>query len=327
VVIKSYDRAGAPGESFVTFTSRAISASSLDHPNVATLSDRGKLGDCVFAVRDYFARGSLDGLAPSLALADKLRVGLEIGRALEHAHARGLVHGAVKPSNVMFQTPERPVLVDFALLLDQEPSDFTPQRGAASTTDARTDQYSLAALVSWLLLGQVATATQTISEHESLDKALKRALAPVPADRFRRIDELVDALEAEGQRSTQESASESRIRVERLARTLHVQVTGKWTLQTVEACAKEIGQAIESGAFAIGYLFSAEGGCHSTAIEALADLHRRHRPKLRKVGFVSDTPQARGASVLIGSRVEGLAWRTFSSVEIMDAWLREGSGE
>jgi serine/threonine protein kinase len=330
VVIKCYAPGVAPRDALIAFTSRAISAASLDHPNVAPLRDRGKSGAHLFTVRNYFAGGSLNEVGSSLHLGDKLQVGIEIGRALEHAHRRGLVHGAVKPTNVVFLSRERPVLVDFALVPGAPSTDFEPPpQPAPATTDPRTDQYSLAALVSWLLLGRVASAAETISEDERLHKALRRALAPAPAERFRQLDELVGALEAALAHSKHEDNSEpSNVRVERLARMLRVQITGNWTPQTVEACAREIDHAMgESGALAIGYLFGSHSGCHSTAIEALAELHRRHRPRLRRVGFVSDTPQARGASVLIGSRVEGLAWKTFSSVDLMDAWLREGSGE
>jgi hypothetical protein len=316
VVVKAY-RPGAGSENaLVAFTSRASASAALGHPNVAPLRDRGQAGDLFYAVRDYYTGGSLDALAPSLQTVDKLRVGIEVGRALEHAHQRGLVHGSLKPSNTVFESRDKPILVDFALV----PAPHPP--------DPRVDQHAFAGLVSWLLLGHIAEPSETISPDPALDKALKRSLSPQVADRFRRLDELLASLEAAVSSSATSDTAGSSLRVEKVARTLRVHVSGKWTPHGVEACAREVARAIEeSSAFAIGYLFSAQGGCSSTAIEALADLHRRHRATLRKVGFVSDTPQARGASVLIGSRVEGLAWKTFSSVDVMDAWLREGSGE
>jgi serine/threonine protein kinase len=328
VVLKCYRPSSEPGGALVTFTSRAISASSLKHPNVVALRDRRKAGDVLVAVRDYFAAGSLPEIAPSLEVPDKLQVAIEIGRALEHAHDRGLVHGAVKPNNVVFATRDRPMLVDVALVPGRQSHDFSPPEASAlGTTDPRTDQYSFAALTSWLLLGRVAGAEETISADARIDEALKRSLSRVPADRFRRLDELLTVLESAARSGPREGSDPSSVQVERFDRTLRVQVTGNWTLQTVEACAREIGLALqEPGALAIGYLLRAHGGCHSMAIDALADLHRRHRSRLRRVGFVSDTPQARGASVLIGSRVEGLAWKTFSSVDVMEAWLREAPG-
>jgi serine/threonine protein kinase len=329
VVVKLHPRRGAHGDALIAFTSRATSASRLAHPNVAALRSRGQAGDFVYSVRQYFSGGWLGEVAPSLGLPEKLRLGVAIGQALEHAHERGLVHGAVKPANIVFQSRERPVLVDFALIPSSQSTDFdAPKQPESVTADPRSDQYSLAALVSWMLLGRVATPQQTISEDETVDKVLRRALAPAPTDRHRRLDELVGALEAAARRARNESSTPPAIRVECVARMLRVRVSGKWTAQTVESCAKEIAHAIESsGASTIGYLFAGDGSCHSTAIEALADLHRRHRPRLRRVGFVADSPQARGASVLIGSRVEGLAWKTFSSADMMDGWLREGSSE
>jgi hypothetical protein len=167
-----------------------------------------------------------------------------------------------------------------------------------------------------------------VTGDSDLDDALRHSLAPTPAKRFAHFDELVQALEAALARAgAAESSGAAGIEVVRVAKTVHVVVTGNWTPQAVRACVEEIDHALEQpGATAIGYMLNAQGGCHSTAIDALAELHRRHQTVLRRVAFVSDTPQARGASVLIGRRVEGLPWKTFSSSESMDAWLNEVSG-
>src|SRR5207245_9597919 len=96
----------------------------------------------------------------SMADADKRRVGVEIGRALEHAHMRGLVHAAVKPTNVVIAADQTPVLVDFSLVRGAPPTEFAPPEHP-STMDPRADQYSLAALVSWLFIGHVPAQTET----------------------------------------------------------------------------------------------------------------------------------------------------------------------
>jgi hypothetical protein len=191
--------------------------------------------------------------------------------------------------------------------------------------DPSVDQYSLAKLTRWLL-GQIDTRALT-SDDGQLRNALEQASSVHPGQRFRRIGELVSELEGALQRATQRPSSRPSNVVVRLADgTLRVSVSGAWTPESVETCSRDIDKAVaQQGARAIGYVLEAESGCHSAAIDTLAELHRRHRGRIRRVGFVACTPQARGTSVLIGRRVEGLDWKTFASVDGMDAWLREAN--
>jgi hypothetical protein len=188
--------------------------------------------------------------------------------------------------------------------------------------DARVDQFGLAALTRWLLARESGASAPTDSR---LNQALERGLAEQPERRFRQLAELVSELESALERRAKSGAQdESSVGIQAIDRTLRVTVTGSWTPRAVDACTRDLDLAIqERNALAIGYVLAATGGCHSTAIDMLTELHRRHRGRLKRVGFVSDSPQARGASVLIGTRVAGLDWRTFSSLETMETWLRE----
>jgi hypothetical protein len=285
LVIKCYPATA----SIATFHSRATAMMMLDSPNISRLRDRGKTADTLFTVRDHHPR-TFD--ASSLAAHETLEAAIAIGRALEQAHAHGLVHGAIKPNNIM--SADRPVIVDFSMRTDLDP---------------RADQAAYAELVTGML-GDIPS---------ELVDPLERACSSHP---FRRLNDLVNAIEAVAGAS---SAGTTTVKIERIAQTLRVEIAGKWTPKMVETATRQIDEGMRhANVQAIGYLLEAHGGCHSAAIEALTELHRRHKKQLLRVGFVSSTPQARGASILIGTRVQGLTWKTFASAAVMQSWLNEG---
>ncbi len=321
VVVKLFRTNSA--ESIVTFVSRALSCSRMRSAHFAALRERGKSGDVLFSVRSYFRGGTLEAHLPSLGASQRLAIALRLGRGLEHAHLHGLVHGAIKPANVLFETIDTPVLVDPALLNTAVSGELTPPEQAFSVAhDPRVDQFALAGLTRWLL----STAPERFSD-AGLEAAIERARSTDAERRFRTLAELVSEIEGAVGRSTQASSPDtSTVELKLSEQTLRVSVSGTWTPRAVETCSRDIARALqERGAQTIGYVLHAQGGCHSTAIDALADLHRRYRSRLRRVAFVSDSPQARGASVLIGTRVAGLDWKTFATVDSMEAWLREAS--
>ncbi len=326
VVLKLHELpANSRGDEVVVFTSRATALSAISHPNVVTLIDRGKNGRTLYTAREYLLGSSLATLAQGLTLADKLSVGARIGRALEVAHCRGLSHGALKPENVLFGPSDEPIVVDFALLPKPTQGPFAaPEQASLHRLEPHVDQYSLAALVAWLLLGHSPAPTETISVHAELDSALRRALSPFPRERFWALDELLVVLEAGTGPKDRTNRAPFSIEVDGSLHAINVRVSGKWTPESVGTCIEQVARALDApGSHAIGYLLDPQSSSHSTAIEAIAALHTRYRDRLRCVGFVSGTPEARGASVLIGRRVAGLPWKTFASADSMSSWLGE----
>ena len=104
------------------FDERMGAASALSHPNIAAIYDWGiaPVGDVSTAyvvveqltggsLRDMFDRGRR--LTPSQALA----VGLDACRGLDYAHRRGLVHGELTPSKLVFGDDRRLRIIDFGL--------------------------------------------------------------------------------------------------------------------------------------------------------------------------------------------------------------------
>jgi serine/threonine-protein kinase len=101
------------------FEREAMAAAHIDHPNVASATDFGKLDDgSFFLVLEYVEGHSLrEAIAVGrIELGRALHIAFQIAAALQRAHALGIVHRDLKPENVMLV--ERDADPDFVKVLD-----------------------------------------------------------------------------------------------------------------------------------------------------------------------------------------------------------------
>ncbi|MGE4426036.1 MAG: serine/threonine-protein kinase, partial [Solirubrobacteraceae bacterium] len=172
------------------FVREAQLAARLDHPNVVTVFDAGADDAGLWLAMRYVdgedlkqrlaarAGGRLDP-AEAVAILE------QIGAALDHAHAHGIVHRDVKPANVLIRRArptgpdagERALLADFGLTKEVGGSrDLTatgmvlgtidymaPEQIEGGAVDARSDVYSLAAMLVVMLTGQPAFEGTTVA--------------------------------------------------------------------------------------------------------------------------------------------------------------------
>ncbi|HET9461374.1 MAG TPA: serine/threonine-protein kinase, partial [Gaiellaceae bacterium] len=211
-------------------------AASIDHPNIVPIYEAGTTDDDLlfiamryvegYDLRERLQRGHLD-------VADAIGVIAQVASALDAAHARGLVHRDVKPSNVLLDPGARPdgsdhvYLADFGLtkLLSEETANagdgrslgtidyVAPEQIAGEDIDGRADVYSLGCVLYECLVGQspfrsdselavVFAHLETDSPLPSaarpelpaaLDGVLARALAKEPEQRYSTCRELAQA--------------------------------------------------------------------------------------------------------------------------------------
>jgi serine/threonine protein kinase/tetratricopeptide (TPR) repeat protein len=207
-------------------------AARLQHPHILTVLDSGEAAGQLWFTMPYVEGESLRARLNrerQLPLEDALQIAREAARALDHAHQHGIVHRDIKPENILLTRDGSTLVADFgiarALTGDERltqtgmavgtPAYMSPEQASGDKgLDARTDVYSLGAVLFELLSGEPpytgATAQQIIVKRftdpvpsvrrtrpnvpETVDQAIQRALAPIPADRFATPAQFAQAL-------------------------------------------------------------------------------------------------------------------------------------
>lgn len=95
----------------------ARAAAALNHPGITTIYEVGEQGEHVFIAMELVAGRSLRELIRrgEIDLREQARLGAHLAEALAAAHAQGVVHGDVKPENVIVQSEGRVKLLDFGI--------------------------------------------------------------------------------------------------------------------------------------------------------------------------------------------------------------------
>lgn len=144
------------------------------HPDVVTLFDSGFTTDGrPYLVMEYLEGGTLAGQIAakgSLSAAEVMSIGVRLAGALESAHRFGVVHGDVKPQNVLWRSTDVPALADFGIarliagastsrLAAISPLHAAPELLDGQPPSAATDVYGLASTLFELLDGRPAAGT------------------------------------------------------------------------------------------------------------------------------------------------------------------------
>ena len=208
-------------------------AARLQHPHILTVHDSGDAGGHLWFTMPFVEGESLRERLRrdrQLPVDAALRITTEVARALEYAHRHGVVHRDIKPENLLLTTDGSILVADFGIaralasvddrltetgLAVGTPAYMSPEQAAGDrTVDARTDVYSLGAVLYEMLAGEPPftgpTAQAVIAKRfsgeaprvrqarpsvpEQVDAAVARALAPVAADRFDSVEDFARAL-------------------------------------------------------------------------------------------------------------------------------------
>jgi serine/threonine protein kinase len=220
------------------FRREAETIARLSHPNICTIYDIGDHEGRAFIAMEcaegmnlkaYMARKTLE----TTELTD---IALQITRALEAAHAKGIVHRDIKPGNIVVSADRQVKVLDFGLAkrFRAEPGALgadgstipgrpmgtanymAPERILQLPLDPRSDLFSLGVVIYEMATGRLPFGAPSPSEivtnvlekepasvtslsaarPRDLDRIVKQLLAKRAADRFQSAAELREALTA-----------------------------------------------------------------------------------------------------------------------------------
>jgi len=235
VLVKALSSSILPSSPFAASLEReAHVLAELHHPNILHVHDFVRHEDRMWLVLEYVDGWTLDellanvGKLPPLAAA---AIALEVGRALEHAHLKGVVHRDIQPRNVLVGKRGHVKLLNFNVAVDERlptapelldgsasfggPLYLSPEQILGEPADPRSDLFSLGVVLYEMLAGQrpfeapdERTAAQRI-RHDAptplarsvrgvppvLERTVQRCLEKMPSDRFENTEEMVLALE------------------------------------------------------------------------------------------------------------------------------------
>ena len=200
------------------FQREAKAASALNHPNIVTIFDIGSENGTWYiaaelvegsTLRERMTRGPIP-------VVEAIGIVMRYGEALETAHQAGIVHRDIKPENLMLRPDGVVKIVDFGLArispegeqsatrltlsgtLMGTPSYMPPEQARGQTPDARSDVFSLGAVLYEMVAGRPAFPGSTAAEvfaalldkeptptRTVLDGILSHALEKDRASRYR----------------------------------------------------------------------------------------------------------------------------------------------
>jgi hypothetical protein len=213
------------------FRREARAVAQMNHPHVVTVIDAGEDDGAPYIVFEYVEGETLKERIRRLGrlpVSEAVAYAIEIGRALENAHAHKLVHRDVKPQNVLIDRDGRAKVTDFGIARSMEAQGLTAPGRVLGTTDyvspeqalghdvtEQSDIYSLGIVLYEMLTGevpfradtQVAVAMQHVREplpdvqrrrpeiSAALAAVVDRATAKEVDNRYATVDEMVHDLE------------------------------------------------------------------------------------------------------------------------------------
>jgi serine/threonine protein kinase len=167
------------------FLREARIASALNHPNIGAVYDVDEYGGRPFIVMELLEGQTLERVISGhpLNIGKILKLGIQIADALNAAHARGIIHRDIKPTNVLITESGQAKIVDFGLAklahpatatIDVEPLTspgvalgsamfMSPEQVRGEEVDTRSDLFSFGAVLYEMATGRPPFAGQTVA--------------------------------------------------------------------------------------------------------------------------------------------------------------------
>ena len=215
----------------VRFRQEAQAAAKLSHPNIVNIYDVGYDENAHYIVMEYVRGETLKEYIEKhghLPINTSIQITFDIGEALEHAHANGIVHCDIKPHNILVTETGRIKVADFGIAraINSKASNmgdnsvlgsvhyFSPEQASGSKIDERTDIYSLGVVMYEMMTGvlpfegdmAISVALQHVQDDiplpskynrripQLVERVILKAMEKNPDDRFQSVGEMMAEL-------------------------------------------------------------------------------------------------------------------------------------
>jgi serine/threonine-protein kinase len=213
------------------FEREARFMAAFQQENIINVHDFIKKDDSMYMVMEYVEGVDLYDLVDgekSLTAEVSAIIALQVARALNHAHFKGVIHRDIKPANIMISIQGEVKLMDFGIARADTLSDLTetgtglgtpsymsPEQILGEKLDSRSDIWSLGVVFYQMLTGKKPfqeDAKRSVLQKirleryiparkinpevpRNLERILARCMAKIPADRYPSMQALIHDLE------------------------------------------------------------------------------------------------------------------------------------
>ncbi len=207
------------------FRSEAQSAAGLEHPNIVNIYDVGSENGVYFIVMEYVEGITLKTYIEKkgqLNFKEAISIAIQVGRGIEAAHSKGIIHRDIKPQNIIISTEGKVKVTDFGIARAASSNTIhadvmgsvhysSPEQARNGFVDGKSDIYSLGIVMYEMVTGRVpfdgestvAIAIQHLQENMvapsayapdlpiSLEKIILKATQKSPDRRYSTISDML----------------------------------------------------------------------------------------------------------------------------------------
>jgi tetratricopeptide (TPR) repeat protein/tRNA A-37 threonylcarbamoyl transferase component Bud32 len=217
------------GETPLRFMREARTMAQLQHPNIVAIHDVGEDDGAPYFVMELIEGPRLRNFFTTENLPGFFDIAVQICRALDYAHSKGVVHRDVKPSNILLSSLGLVKLADFGLARAMEMERISvsgafigtaayipPEQAMSENVDARSDLYSLGVVLYELACGRLPFTSDSpfsvVFQHlhtspvtprlynpnisAGLEQIILKLLRKDPAERYPSAAQVIEAMEA-----------------------------------------------------------------------------------------------------------------------------------